>query len=146
MQINGHPMSRSRTSKIPSTIPQLFLHDCRDNRIQISPNGKFQVFFFISLYCVRCIEFISVLKDVKKKLATTDFVVFSAGDNKRNEQMVSYFNWDFPVISLQPDDMLNYFNVSTMPYMIYVNKTGDVEISGLVHSEQEFLSYLEKIK
>lgn len=92
--------------------------------------------FFTSVYCVRCIDLLPHINKIKKK-HHLDIVLFSTGEHDDHEEMIDYFNWDFPVISLDQNEMIELFNLKGTPFCFLVNENGILR-SEFIYDENDF--------
>lgn len=123
-------------------LRKLDFKDSDDNIINTLENNNYRAYFFISINCVRCIDTASVLSELSRDTPLIDFIVFSSGDNQINKKLATYFKWDFPVISLALSDMLEKFEVSETPFLIYTNNIGRILSSGLVYGKNDVINLI----
>ncbi|MNO64100.1 hypothetical protein D3C76_548220 [compost metagenome] len=100
--------------------------------------SKHYAFIFISLHCMRCIEFIPFLSDLKVKYDNIEIFLMSTGENKENEELMKYYSWEFQIFHMNEENMLLFFNVDTPPFVIIVNSQGLVMAKGEVFNNKDF--------
>lgn len=66
-------------------------------------------------------------------------MLFTNGNNQDIEEMVDYFKWQFPCISLDEELMESLFNVVVFPFLILLDSTGAVEKKAVVYNKADML-------
>ncbi|MEI0735610.1 MauE/DoxX family redox-associated membrane protein [Paenibacillus sp. JTLBN-2024] len=96
--------------------------DFEGNEIRFS-DGRPQLFLFVSLFCNHCVEFLPQISVLQSKIPELGLVLFCNGDEEEHRDLKAYFQWDFPIVYLEPEDATLTYDVESFPYMILVKKS-----------------------
>ncbi|MFD2383717.1 hypothetical protein ACFSWD_21850 [Paenibacillus xanthanilyticus] len=55
-----------------------------------------------------------------------------------HQEMATFFEWTFPVISMEASAMEEIYNVSYLPYAMLVDASGKVLNKGAVYNKEDF--------
>lgn len=100
---------------------------------------------FVSLNCMRCIEFLPCLSDLRKECDNIEIFLISTGSNKENEELAKYYSWEFPIVHMNEENMQLFFNVATPPFILIVNSQGLVMAKGEVFNKKDFKDVMKSV-
>ncbi|MGY4797048.1 hypothetical protein MHB40_19585 [Lysinibacillus sp. FSL K6-0057] len=101
------------------------------------------LFVFVSLYCKRCIE---LLPDIEGLLQHgLDLVLITNGEVEDNYEMVKYFGWTFPVLTMTNSNMAEYFHVYETPAIRIYNNQGLLLNQGIINVSSDILFYIKNM-
>jgi len=109
--------------------------DYKGNEIYFS-NNKVQLFLFVSLFCNHCVEFLPEINVLRNKVPGIQLSLFCNGDEEELQGLSDYFQWDFPIVYLEPEDATLMYNVETFPYMILIKEHQKVLAASLTEWEK----------
>lgn len=132
--ITTHETGPAQGSRI--SIPLLKKWDGEEfDLVQVS---KPLALLFVSVYCSHCVDMLPDVSYLHSKLGL-QIVLFTNGNNQDIEEMVDYFKWQFPCISLDEELMESLFNVVVFPFLILLDSTGAVEKKAVVYNKADML-------
>src|SRR5690242_570032 len=79
------------------------------------------IIIFLSVSCTSCVDLMPQLLEMKKNISDS-FVVFCTAKNDVIEEMIEYFQWEFPVIHLSASLMDQYFSINKLPSFVFINE------------------------
>lgn len=101
------------------------------------------LFVFASLYCKRCIE---LLPDIDGLLQHgLDVVLITNGEVEDNYEMVKYFGWTFPVLTMTNSNMAEQFHVYETPAIRIYNNQGYLLNHGIINVSNDILFYIKNV-
>ncbi|WP_025850994.1 TlpA family protein disulfide reductase [Paenibacillus ehimensis] len=123
---------------IGTAIPGMKLESWDKTSYTLSALSSFTAFIYVSMYCTYCIDLLPQLTHVQEKHSNCSIFLFSTGDEEDHRSMVEYFQWNFPIFHMDQSDMEEYFRVKYLPFMMLINKTGNVVSKGVIYNERDF--------
>lgn len=85
---------------------------------------KPHLLLFLSLNCLKCIDLLPYIEKVQEKF-TGNITVFTNGTEKENEEIINFFNFNIPFLSIE-DDHYQKYGVFTKPFFYIVNSYGKI--------------------
>jgi hypothetical protein len=128
--------------EVGCAIPSVILDNWDGSSIDMNTFKQKSALFFVSLSCHHCVDLLPHLQEIQSH-SKIDILLFSTGTKEDNAEMVEYFEWDFPVISLEVESMEEIFKIEFMPFVLIVEQTGFVVNKGVVYHLNDFL-FIEK--
>ncbi|WP_340012221.1 hypothetical protein MHI32_09525 [Paenibacillus sp. FSL H7-0690] len=116
--------------------------DQNGNEIIIKNNT---ILFFISIYCVRCIQIMPFIKKISNS-KKVDFVLFSNGSHEDHKEMISRFKWKFPIIAIDDEHLERDFFIKTHPFFLIVDNFQTVYKKGTINNLEELKSIFHQKK
>lgn len=113
------------------------------SKVDLFKNNRKSVLIFTSLYCVVCVDLLPDLKQLSSEF-DANWVLFSNGTLEDHEEMVAYFEWEFPVVRLNPPEMETYFDVKGTPSLIVLESDGTVLVNEIVKTKEDIVRILSK--
>jgi len=99
--------------------------------------------FFVSLYCVHCVDLLPHLREIRESHGIP-IVLFSNGDDDDHEEMSKYFAWDIRTVSLDKDAMEEAYEVTAFPFCIVADETRRVAAKSVVYTAEDFAFLLRR--
>lgn len=106
-------------------------------------SGKELLIVFLSLYCKRRIELLPDLEKVKQHGLL--LIVVTNGEVEENRDISDHFGWDIPLISLNNNDMGEYFKVFETPTIQIYSKEGSLLSKGIINYADDITFYVDSI-
>ncbi|MFE6799870.1 TlpA family protein disulfide reductase [Paenibacillus chitinolyticus] len=97
-----------------------------------------RVLLFASVYCTHCIDLLPHLQTIAENHPTFSFGLFTTGDEEDHRSMKEYFGWEFPVNTMDQSDMEAYFQVTTLPFMMLIDKSDIIAAKGVIYNADDF--------
>lgn len=149
------------TNKVTINFRELFKRQSTGEEIQPSEKGKLfpfpdevayksttpceTVVCFISMSCLYCIDLLPYLKDFSTQM-NEDFILISNGKKGEIEEIKSYFNFGFLLLSQSLSESTFTYGVTTHPYVFYISQDGLVQSSTSFDDIAELQAFLEKVR
>lgn len=112
--------------------------------LDLSNKTQLYAFFFVSLQCFRCLEFLPCISDLKAEHRNIMFVLISNGSVQENEELLNYYSWDFQIIHMNDEKMLHVYKVEKPPFVLVVNYRGQVIAKGEISKKVDFKNILDQ--
>ncbi|NQX45455.1 hypothetical protein HQN87_08950 [Paenibacillus tritici] len=93
-----------------------------------------KVLFFLSVFCIRCLELIPEIIKMSDDVPNTTIFIFSNGTEKDHQEMESIFPLGVNIIGLNDEEMEEEYSVSLHPYYFLVDKNNIVYSKGNIKS------------
>jgi len=106
----------------------------QETKIEIAGNSAL---IFISLYCTFCNDLLPHLKNISEKY-DLKVILFTDGNVEENNEMIDYFEWQFSVFTISQDEMIEYFKIKNLPYVLVINQNNQVVSHGNIYDEKMF--------
>lgn len=100
---------------------------------------------FISMHCMHCIDLLPSIERMKKNHPKVSFCLYSTGDEVDNQSMIDYFEWNFPVYSLDTSGMEDFFKVTYLPFVVIADNRGSVMAKGVIYNDQDFEQLISNV-
>lgn len=108
----------------------------KEQKIEIR---KETLLLFTSIYCIKCIQ---LLPSLKKLSDSFDLILFSNGFSQDIEEMITNFKWDFPVISIDDEQMEKDYSIRVHPSFILINEQRMVCSTGVINEPSDLKNLL----
>ncbi len=131
-------LSHKTGINIGDELPDLYFLNLDGNKVDLIKDENY-ILVFVSNYCLYCIDLLPEVEKIKDVSTKHKLIIFSTGDNEDNIEMKKYFNWTFPIIHLNEDEMEKYFKVVKQPFCIITNKN-KVKQKGVIYNQKDFVA------
>lgn len=122
---------------IEKNIVEYKFNNWNGEQINLSEYDKNIVLFFVSLECYHCVEMLPEISKIIEKYSL-EVILFSTGNNEDSKEMIEFFEWNFPIISLTAEEMSNYFDIGLLPSVLFLNKECYVDKKGVIYNINDF--------
>ncbi|MGZ9586637.1 TlpA family protein disulfide reductase [Paenibacillus marinisediminis] len=129
--------TRETGMAIGTNLSNMSFINYNDTNIQISDYKENTALVFISLHCMQCIDLLPSIQELIDKLKIP-FILFSTGDVEDNIEMANYFNWEFPVISINTKQLEEIFKITYLPFLMIIDKNHIIKNKGVVLDKENF--------
>ena len=129
--------------ELNSSIPSLILEDFNGEYLTLNSYKKPTILIFVSLYCEHCVDLLPYIGLFKEQY---NMVLFSNGDKEDHQEMNEYFQWQFPLISMNINEMKEIFKVEFLPFVNIYNAEGILISKGVVYKESDLKFLIESVQ
>jgi thiol-disulfide isomerase/thioredoxin len=140
--VRSNTLSKDSGPTLSSKIPLEYLKEFELNSVLELARGKSTnlLAIFVSVFCTHCVDLLPSLKELSNE---HQILLITNGSSEDNRDMIEYFEWTFPVLSLTNDEVNEYFNVSYFPFVV-VYKDELVILKSVVYSLADIETLLKR--
>ncbi|MED1789909.1 alkyl hydroperoxide reductase [Brevibacillus laterosporus] len=130
--------------EIGTTIPQNHFANWDSSQLELNFLPKGAALVFVSVFCSYCIDLLPHLRSISQR-QNMQLYLFSDGEIEDHAEMVDYFEWEFPVIQLKHNEMIEIFEVTYHPFLLFADSKGVIVSKGDIYNAVDFHRILESV-
>ncbi|WP_214630341.1 hypothetical protein [Paenibacillus agaridevorans] len=140
--VRSNTLSKDSGPALSSKIPLEYLKEFElDSVLELACEKSTNLLaIFVSVFCTHCVDLLPSLQELSNE---HQILLITNGSSEDNRDMIEYFEWTFPVLSLTNDEVNEYFNVSYFPFVV-VYKDELVILKSVVYSLADIKTLLKR--